>query len=49
MEEKLWYRNHFFTDGQTDGQTAMVKLVYLQNFVGGETQTYFQCGEIVEK
>ena len=22
MEEELWYRNHFFTDGQTHGQTA---------------------------
>ena len=23
MEEELLYRNHFFTDGQTDGQTDM--------------------------
>ena len=54
MEEELWYRNHFFTDGQTDGQaewrtdrqTAMVKPVYLQNFVGGGIQTYFQYWEI---
>ena len=37
------------TDGQTDRQTAMVKPVYLHNFVGGGIQTYFQCGEIVEK
>ena len=53
MEEELLYRNHFFTDGQTNGQTdretAMVKPVYLHNFVGGGIQTYFQCGEIVEK
>ena len=57
MEEELWYRNHFFTDGQTDGQTciqrdrqtAVVKTEYLHNFVGGGMQTYFQCGEIVEK
>ena len=33
MEEALWYRNHFFTDGQTDEQTDRqtdkVKPVYL--------------------
>ena len=32
-----------------DRQTAMVKPVYLHNFVSGGIQTYFQCGEIVEK
>ena len=52
MEEELLYRDHFFTDGQTDGktdrQTAMVKPVYLQNFVGGGIQTYFQYGEVVK-
>ena len=39
-----------FTDGQTDGQTetAMVKPVYLHNFVGRGIHTYFQRGEIVE-
>ena len=52
MEEELLYRNHFFTgrtDRWTDRQKAMVKPVYLHNFVGGGIQTYFQCGEIVEK
>ena len=51
IEEELWYWNHFFTDGQTDGQTetAIVKPVYLHNFGGGGIQTYFQCGELVEK
>ena len=51
MEEELLYRNHFFTDGQTDGQrpTTMVKPVYLHNFDGGGIQTYFQCRKIVEK
>ena len=34
---------------RTDRQTAMVKPVYLHNFVGGGIQTYFQCGEIVER
>ena len=37
MEEELLYRNHFFTDRQT----AIVKPVYLQNFVFGGIQTYF--------
>ena len=37
------------TDRQMDRQTAMVKPVYLHNFVGGGIQSYFQCGEIVEK
>ena len=39
------------TLSRTDRQTAMVKPVYMypQNIVGGGTQTYFQCGEIVEK
>ena len=37
------------TFSQTDRQTSMVKLVYLHNFLGGGIQTYFQCGEIVEK
>ena len=49
MEEELLYRNHFFTDKQTDKQTAIVKPVYLQNFVCGGIQTYFQYGDIVEK
>ena len=40
---------HRWTDRQTYMQTAMVKPVYLHNFVGGGIQTYFQCGEIVEK
>ena len=38
-----------FTDGQKDRQTAMVKPVYLHNFVSGGIQTYLQCREIVEK
>ena len=37
------------TDRQMDRQPAMVKPVYLHNFVGGGIQTYFQCGKIVEK
>ena len=49
MEEELLYRNHFFTDRQTDRQAAMVKPVYIHNFVGGGIQTYFKCGEIFEK
>ena len=53
MEEELLYRNPLFTDGQTDGQTdrqtVMVKPVYLHIFVGRGIQTYFECGEIVEK
>ena len=37
------YRNHFVTEGQTDGQgqTDMVNLVYLHNFVGGGIQLIF--------
>ena len=51
MEEELLYRNHFFTDGQTDGQTDSYgeTSMYLHKCIGGGTQTYFQCGEIVEK
>ena len=37
------------TDRQMDRQPAIVKLVYLHNFVGGSIHTYFQFGEIVEK
>ena len=37
------------TDRQMDRQTAIVKPVYLHNFVGGGIQNFFQCGEIVEK
>ena len=37
------------TDRQIDRQPAIVKPVYLHNFVGGSIQTYFQFGEIFEK
>ena len=46
MEEELLYRNQNrrtdrWTDRQTDRQTAMVKPVYLQNFVGGVYKLIF--------
>ena len=47
--ETTFSQTHRQMDGQTDRQTAMVKPVYPHNFVGGGIQTYFQCGEIVEK
>ena len=46
VQKPLFHRR---TYRWTDRQTAMVKPVYLHNFIGGGIQTYFQCGEIVEK
>ena len=46
VQKPLFHRQ---TDRQTDRQTAIVKPVYLENFVYGGIQTYFQYGNIVEK
>ena len=50
LEESLGIRKtKKSTPYTTDRRTAMVKPICLHNFVDEGIQTYFQCGEIVEK
>ena len=46
VQKQLLHRR---IDRQTDRQPAMVKLVYVHNFIGGGIQTYFKYWKIVEK